>query len=223
MAVALIVAAGRGERLGSGRPKALVSLAGRPMLEWSVGRCRRLPAWSGSSSRCRPTVSGKPQPGRVPVVGGAVRSQSVREALGASGAGDPVIVHDAARPLASPALFEQALAELADSGADAVIAAVPVADTIKEVGEGGHAVTRTLDASAAVGRADSAGVSPRGSRERAARRIRGAARRGNRRRVADRARRRRGTRSGVQPREPQGHDLNRSAKSPSCCWQERST
>src|SRR3974390_670022 len=36
MAVALIVAAGRGERLGSDRPKALVALAGRPMLEWSV-------------------------------------------------------------------------------------------------------------------------------------------------------------------------------------------
>ncbi|MBA2638236.1 MAG: NTP transferase domain-containing protein, partial [Solirubrobacterales bacterium] len=36
MAVALVVAAGRGERLGSARPKALVAVAGRPMLEWSV-------------------------------------------------------------------------------------------------------------------------------------------------------------------------------------------
>ena len=36
MAVALIVAAGRGERLGSGRPKALVTVAGRPMVQWSV-------------------------------------------------------------------------------------------------------------------------------------------------------------------------------------------
>ena len=42
MAVALIVAAGRGERLGSGRPKALVALAGRPMLEWSVAALRAL-------------------------------------------------------------------------------------------------------------------------------------------------------------------------------------
>ena len=40
MAVALIVAAGRGERLGSGRPKALVALGGRPMLEWSVHALR---------------------------------------------------------------------------------------------------------------------------------------------------------------------------------------
>ena len=40
MAVALIVAAGRGERLGSGRPKALVPLAGRPLLQWSVDALR---------------------------------------------------------------------------------------------------------------------------------------------------------------------------------------
>ena len=44
MAVALIVAAGRGERLGSGRPKALVPLAGTPMLEWSVRAMRPIKA-----------------------------------------------------------------------------------------------------------------------------------------------------------------------------------
>ena len=44
MAVALIVAAGRGERLGSGRPKALVTLCGRPMLEWSLSALREVPA-----------------------------------------------------------------------------------------------------------------------------------------------------------------------------------
>jgi len=40
MAVALIVAAGRGERLGYGEPKALAAVAGRPMLEWSVAALR---------------------------------------------------------------------------------------------------------------------------------------------------------------------------------------
>ena len=40
MAVALIVAAGRGERLGSGRPKALVTLGGRSLLQWSVEALR---------------------------------------------------------------------------------------------------------------------------------------------------------------------------------------
>ena len=67
------------------------------------------------------------------VAGGTVRSESVREALRACPDGDPVVVHDAARPLAPARLFERALAQLERSGADAVIAAAPVSDTIKEV------------------------------------------------------------------------------------------
>jgi 2-C-methyl-D-erythritol 4-phosphate cytidylyltransferase len=56
-----------------------------------------------------------------------------------------VIVHDAARPLATPELFEQALDQLERGGADAVIAAAPVSDTIKEVAQDGRTVSRTLD------------------------------------------------------------------------------
>jgi 2-C-methyl-D-erythritol 4-phosphate cytidylyltransferase len=56
-----------------------------------------------------------------------------------------VIVHDAARPLATSALFERALGELEGTDADAVIAATPVADTIKETA--GAVVTRTVDRS----------------------------------------------------------------------------
>jgi 2-C-methyl-D-erythritol 4-phosphate cytidylyltransferase len=145
MAVALVVAAGRGERLGSGRPKALVALAGKPMLDWSVATLRAVPvverivvALPADQLQCAPA-------GTVGVAGGRVRSQSVREALLAAGPGDPVIVHDAARPLAPPDLFERALHELERSGADAVIAATPVSDTIKEVEEGGGAVRRTLE------------------------------------------------------------------------------
>src|SRR5205807_9890697 len=85
--------------------------------------------------------------GTVAVAGGAHRSQSVREALGAAGHGDPVVVHDAARPLARPELFERALAELETSAASAVIAAAPVPDTIKQVAEDGRTVQRTLDRS----------------------------------------------------------------------------
>lgn len=145
MAVALIVAAGRGERLGSDRPKALVALAGRPMLEWSVSVLRSV----GEVERIvvalpSDAVDAAPA-GTVGVAGGAVRSESVRRALHAAGPGDPVIVHDAARPLATAALFERALAELRRTGADAVIAATPVADTIKETD--GPMVTRTLDRS----------------------------------------------------------------------------
>jgi 2-C-methyl-D-erythritol 4-phosphate cytidylyltransferase len=146
MAVALIVAAGRGERLGYGRPKALVSLSGKPMLEWSVAALRQVAAITRIVIALPPgTAFGVPGSDVVVVTGGAVRSESVREALRASGDGDPVIVHDAARPLASADLFDHALTELEQCRADAVIAAAPVSDTIKEVGDDGVTVQRTLD------------------------------------------------------------------------------
>jgi 2-C-methyl-D-erythritol 4-phosphate cytidylyltransferase len=145
MAVALIVAAGRGERLGSGRPKALVTLSGRPMLEWSIAALRAVEAVERIVVALPPGRLDAAPLDTVAVAGGEARSQSVREALRASEGGDPVIVHDAARPLAPPELFERALAELEDSGADAAIAAAPVSDTIKEVGGDGQTVSRTLD------------------------------------------------------------------------------
>jgi 2-C-methyl-D-erythritol 4-phosphate cytidylyltransferase len=146
MAVALIVAAGRGERLGTGRPKAFVSLAGRPMLEWSVATLRSLAAIEQIVVALpAPSLDDAPA-GTVAVPGGAVRSESVREALRASSAElvGPVVVHDAARPLAPPELFERALLQLERSGADAVVAAAPVSDTIKEVGADLR-VERTLE------------------------------------------------------------------------------
>jgi 2-C-methyl-D-erythritol 4-phosphate cytidylyltransferase len=147
MAVALIVAAGRGERLGSDRPKALVPLAGQPMVQWSVDALRRVAAVERIVVALPPdSLDGAPA-GTVAVAGGVVRSQSVREALRSAGAGDPVIVHDAARPLARPELFERLLSELERSGADAVIAAAPVSDTIKEVDSDGRRVRRTLERS----------------------------------------------------------------------------
>jgi 2-C-methyl-D-erythritol 4-phosphate cytidylyltransferase len=74
-----------------------------------------------------------------------VRSASVRAALAASDAGgDPVLVHDAARPLAPPELFARALAELEAHGCDGVVAAAPVTDTIKEADDE-RTVLRTLD------------------------------------------------------------------------------
>ena len=145
MAVALIVAAGRGERLGSDRPKALVTLAGRPMLEWSVEALRSVRQVERIVVALPPADLDAAPAGVLAVAGGAVRSESVREALRACPSGDPVIVHDAARPLAPGRLFERALAQLERSGADAVIAAAPVSDTIKEVGSDGVTVARTLE------------------------------------------------------------------------------
>jgi 2-C-methyl-D-erythritol 4-phosphate cytidylyltransferase len=150
MAVALIVAAGRGERLGFGRPKALVPLCGQPMLAWSVGSLRAVPAVSQIVVALPADALESAPDGVTVVAGGVQRSQSVRAALAASAAdGDLVIVHDAARPLATPDLFSQALEALALAPeADAVIAATPVSDTIKEVADDGRSVTRTLDRAA---------------------------------------------------------------------------
>jgi 2-C-methyl-D-erythritol 4-phosphate cytidylyltransferase len=146
MAVALIVAAGRGERLGSGRPKALVPLCGRPMLEWSVAALQAVPAVTEIVIALPADELGAAPEGTLAVSGGLQRSHSVRNALAACAGGDPVIVHDAARPLATSRLFEQALEELErHQDAAAVIAAAPVADTIKEVADDGATVARTLD------------------------------------------------------------------------------
>lgn len=143
MAVALIVAAGRGERLGAERPKALVECAGRPLLQWS------LDALAASAAIERIVVALPPgvqaPPGVVGVLGGASRSDSVRRALAAAPDGELVLVHDAARPLLTPAIVQETLAALErDPGAAAAIAAAPVTDTIKRV-DAAHAVLETLE------------------------------------------------------------------------------
>jgi 2-C-methyl-D-erythritol 4-phosphate cytidylyltransferase len=145
MAVALIVAAGRGERLGSDRPKALVSLRGRPMLAWSVAALRAVASVEQIVIALPAEHLDAAPAGTVAVAGGAARSQSVRNALKECADGDPVVVHDAARPLVTAELFERLLRELVETGADAVVAAAPVSDTIKEVGEDARTVVRTLE------------------------------------------------------------------------------
>lgn len=115
------------------------------MLHWSVDALRAVPE-IGRIIVALPAGEREAVPdGTVAVAGGPARSESVRKALEAAGDGDPVIVHDAARPLARPELFKRALAELRSSGADAVVAAAPVSDTIKEAAADGHTVVRTLD------------------------------------------------------------------------------
>jgi 2-C-methyl-D-erythritol 4-phosphate cytidylyltransferase len=136
---ALLLAAGSGERLGVGRPKAFVELAGRPMLEWSLAALRA----AGITDVVVALPDGAAAPaGTRGVRGGATRSASVRAAL-AEAAGDVVVVHDAARPLVTPDVFTRVLEALAD--AECAIAAAPVHDTIKEAEAG--TVTVTLDRS----------------------------------------------------------------------------
>jgi 2-C-methyl-D-erythritol 4-phosphate cytidylyltransferase len=142
MAVALVVAGGRGERLGSERPKAFVILAGRPMVDWSVAALREVAAIERIVVAL-PAGERAPD-GCVGVRGGAVRAASVAAALAAAGDGDPVLIHDAARPLLEAELVERVLAGV--DGVDGAIAAAPVTDTTKEAGADGL-VRRTLDRS----------------------------------------------------------------------------
>jgi 2-C-methyl-D-erythritol 4-phosphate cytidylyltransferase len=145
MAVALIVAAGLGERLGSQRPKALVEVAGRPLVQWSVEVLAGVPAIERIIVALPAGVDAPI--GTIGVLGGAVRSESVRLALAAAGEGedsDPVLVHDAARPLLTAELIEATLAAAADVGVDGAIAATPVTDTVKQA-DGDREVMCTLD------------------------------------------------------------------------------
>ena len=153
-AAALVVAAGSGQRLGAGTPKAFVVLAGRPLVAWSLDAIAAagiprvvvaVPPGHGASGEeaLAEAALGFPL-GLAVVEGGATRSESVRNALGAIGEVEAVAVHDAARPLAGPMIFRRTLAALAE--VDAAIAAARVTDTIKEAGSDGR-VVRTHDRS----------------------------------------------------------------------------
>jgi 2-C-methyl-D-erythritol 4-phosphate cytidylyltransferase len=145
MTIALILAAGSGERLGAGRPKALVELAGRPLVQWSIDALGDVGGVEKIVLALPPGT--RAPPGVTAVDGGAVRSDSVRRALAAAGSGDPVLVHDAARPLLTAELARAVIAALeTDQSADGAIAAVPMTDTVKRV-DGMGAVSQTLERS----------------------------------------------------------------------------
>jgi 2-C-methyl-D-erythritol 4-phosphate cytidylyltransferase len=143
MAVALLVAAGRGERLGTGGPKAFVMLGGRPMLEWSIDALSKVDEVERIVVALPPGVHAPA--GTIGVAGGAARSHSVRAALREAGDADVVLIHDAARPMVTPAIVQDCLDVLAAHDCDGAIAAAPVTDTIKE--SRGEEVVRTLDRS----------------------------------------------------------------------------
>jgi 2-C-methyl-D-erythritol 4-phosphate cytidylyltransferase len=117
------------------------------MLEWS------LDAFGAASTVDEIVVAVPPgedgrvtERGVVAVAGGEHRSESVANALAFCGR-EIVVVHDAARPLVTPGLIDAVVEELAaEERADAVIAAAPVTDTIKQGTEDGE-VERTLDRS----------------------------------------------------------------------------
>ena len=136
---AVVVAAGSGERYGA--PKQYETLAGRRVLDWSLAAARHVA--DGIVLVVAPGREGETEPADAVVAGGATRSASVRAGLAAVPEdAEVVVVHDAARPAATPALFAAVVAAVR-SGADGAIPGLPVVDTVKRV-RGGH-VVETLD------------------------------------------------------------------------------
>ena len=145
---AIIAAAGSGERLGAGGPKAFVPVAGRPMVEWSIAAFRACESVHSIVVAAPPghvgALAGHDLGG---VEGGETRAQSVANALQAVGTGY-VAIHDAARPLLTPELAEALVADLdASKDAAGVIAAAPVNDTIKRAVEKSSAELSTSEVS----------------------------------------------------------------------------
>jgi 2-C-methyl-D-erythritol 4-phosphate cytidylyltransferase len=149
-ASAIIVAAGSGVRLGSNVPKAFVKIASRTMLSYSLATARQInsieevviavPAGFENAARAEVAAAGLSIPVKI-TPGGIERQDSVRIALELTSAeSDLVIVHDAARPLATPEIFEACLR--AASRAGAAIAAIPVSDTLKRVAD--STITATI-------------------------------------------------------------------------------
>jgi 2-C-methyl-D-erythritol 4-phosphate cytidylyltransferase len=149
---AIVPAAGRGERLGRGVPKALRPLGGAPMLVHAI----RALAWSRAVDLVVVALP-EDQVGEVErqladyewgvdvrvVAGGDDRRTSVAAALAALPEPvDIVIVHDAARPLAPPELVD-AVANRIQAGANACVPVIPLADTVKQIAA--DTVIRTID------------------------------------------------------------------------------
>jgi 2-C-methyl-D-erythritol 4-phosphate cytidylyltransferase len=129
----IVVAAGSGSRFGG--PKQFADLAGRRVADWAIDAAR---AVSDGVVLVVPADQVAVEPGAV--AGGPTRAESVRRGLATvPTTASVVLVHDAARPFASGALFEAVIAAVR-AGADGAIPAVPVADTVKEVDEAGTVV-----------------------------------------------------------------------------------
>ena len=148
---AVLAAAGRGERLGSDRPKAFARLGGRPLLAESLERLEgsdwieRIviaapPEWEEPSILVAEEIAATKVSSVV--TGGETRSESVRLALeDVPDDAAVVLVHDAARPLLPEDVIERVVAALGE-GWDGAVPALPVPDTVKRVE--GEQVAETL-------------------------------------------------------------------------------
>ena len=140
---AIVVAGGSGQRFGQMKQFALAGgTSGRRL---GGGRLPLLLHRRGPGRSSRVSGVEVAHGADVVVEGGATRAESVRLGLTAvPGAAEVIVVHDAARPLASDALFRAVIEAVLTDGAGGAIPGIPVSDTIKVV-DGADNVTRTLD------------------------------------------------------------------------------
>jgi 2-C-methyl-D-erythritol 4-phosphate cytidylyltransferase len=148
--IAILVAAGRGERMGGQRPKAFLPLAGRPLLLRAAEAFEAAPEVEAivavvpaSDQREARDLLASLRKVTAVVPGGATRQDSVRAGLAAlpDGFDGIVLVHDAARALVATALISSVARAAAETGA--AIPVLPLVDTIKRVRDG--LLQETLD------------------------------------------------------------------------------
>jgi 2-C-methyl-D-erythritol 4-phosphate cytidylyltransferase len=137
-ATAILLCAGKGERLSAGLDKALVPLAGRPLFTWSLESLERSGAIGGivmvgPVKRLKEMLAASGlAPGKIVAwaEGGRERQDSVARGLQAlPGTATLIAIHDCARALVSPELIARVVADAAEHGG--AIAALPLADTLK--------------------------------------------------------------------------------------------
>ena len=142
MNVAIVVAAGKGTRLGGDRPKQFLELGGVPIIVHALRqfeRCREisevitvLPAADTAGFQSVIQEHGLRKVSQV-ISGGATRAQSVRRGLNAISSAEVVAVHDGVRPFVTPDEIDRVVAAAWQSGA--AILTAPLADTIKRVAD----------------------------------------------------------------------------------------
>ena len=144
-AAAVVLAAGRSVRLAGAVPKPFLALAGRRILDYSLAAFGDAPSVGSIvvvvPEALRSEVEGELAAMRkvvAVVAGGATRQESLAAGLAAVAAWPAAViaVHDAARPLLTPALVEEVVAAVSGEF-DGAISAIPLDDAIKEVADGG--------------------------------------------------------------------------------------
>jgi 2-C-methyl-D-erythritol 4-phosphate cytidylyltransferase len=156
-AVAVVLAAGLGTRVGADGNKAYLQIAGRSMVAWSIDTLTRVPEIArtvlvfrrGEYELAKDTLRREVPTATVEFVeGGETRHASESNVLRYlatdidSGAVDVVIIHDAARPVAGPGMFVAALSVAREFGG--AVPAIPIADVIRISGQGIEAVAGSV-------------------------------------------------------------------------------